>query len=410
MFASMHIPIQELQIRWQRCRRLLIELMPDASGLLLFSRINLYYMTGTLANGLFWLPREGDSVLLCRRGLERARLESAAPIMDAYTSFKDVEALLQDAGSPLGDTLAVDMDGLSWALGCSLTKYVGAGRSLMPGAKVIARCRSFKTDWERERMRQAGACHQQCLDVLLPPLLKPGMSELDVAHTLWRLFFEHGSQGLMRMNAFGEEVFLGHIAMGRNGNYPSVFNGPLGLRGVHPAAPCMGAADTRWQPGVPLSVDTCFCLDGYHTDATRIYWPGLPETIPTMVRDAHAFCLELENWLAAQMKPGAVPTDLWRHCIERAEKAGWAEGFMGLTPNKVVFSGHGIGLAIDEQPVLAQGCDTPLEKGMTLAIEPKIGLPGIGMVGSENTYEITANGGISLTGCAREMVVVGVGH
>ena len=77
---------------------------------------------------------------------------------------------------------------------------------------------------------------------------------------------------------------------------------------------------------------------------------------------------------------------------------------MGLGGNKVHFLGHGIGLVIDEQPVLAHRFDEPLQEGMTLAVEPKIGLPGIGMVGVENTFEVTPGGGKSLTGNRFDML------
>ena len=71
---------------------------------------------------------------------------------------------------------------------------------------------------------------------------------------------------------------------------------------------------------------------------------------------------------------------------------------MGLPENKVGFVGHGIGLAVDEYPVLAKGFDQPLEEGMVMAVEPKVGLQGLGMVGIENTFEVTKGGGKSLTG------------
>jgi Xaa-Pro aminopeptidase len=35
---------------------------------------------------------------------------------------------------------------------------------------------------------------------------------------------------------------------------------------------------------------------------------------------------------------------------------------------------------------------------MVIALEPKIGIPGLGMVGVENTFEVTPGGGRSLTG------------
>jgi Xaa-Pro aminopeptidase len=58
----------------------------------------------------------------------------------------------------------------------------------------------------------------------------------------------------------------------------------------------------------------------------------------------------------------------------------------------VKFLGHGIGLEIDELPVLARGFKQPLEAGMTIAIEPKFTFPGIGVVGIENSYLITDDG------------------
>ena len=77
---------------------------------------------------------------------------------------------------------------------------------------------------------------------------------------------------------------------------------------------------------------------------------------------------------------------------------GFGDHFMGYGGQGVRFLGHGIGLQIDELPVLAKGFDVPLEANMTIALEPKKGLPGIGMVGIEDTFVVTSDGGRSLTG------------
>ena len=67
--------------------------------------------------------------------------------------------------------------------------------------------------------------------------------------------------------------------------------------------------------------------------------------------------------------------------------------------NACKFIGHSIGLTMDETPVLARGFNSPLTAGMTLAVEPKIALEGIGLIGCENTYEIVSDGPArSLTG------------
>ena len=74
------------------------------------------------------------------------------------------------------------------------------------------------------------------------------------------------------------------------------------------------------------------------------------------------------------------------------------ENFMGMGGRQVKFLGHGIGLTIDEMPVIAQGFDEPLQENMVFAIEPKKGIKGVGMVGIENTFVVTATGGKCITG------------
>ena len=71
---------------------------------------------------------------------------------------------------------------------------------------------------------------------------------------------------------------------------------------------------------------------------------------------------------------------------------------MGFGSRRANFLGHGVGLQIDESPVIAEGFDEPLVAGMTLALEPKKGVAGVGMVGTENTFVVTPTGGRSITG------------
>ncbi|MDO9631157.1 MAG: M24 family metallopeptidase, partial [Humidesulfovibrio sp.] len=251
-----------------------------------------------------------------------------------------------------------------------------------------------------------GERHHMGLYDILPKLIRPGMSEREIAHLAWGVFFELGHQGVLRMSAFGEEAFLGHVSAGDSGNYPSSFNGPLGLRGEHPAAPVMGYAGHLWQPGHPLGLDIGFQLEGYHTDKTQTYWAGKAGSIPVEVASAHSFCVDVQAWLAENLRPGALVSELYAHCAAWAVKAGFGEGFMGLGENKVPFLGHGIGLAIDGYPAIAKGFDRPVERGQVFALEPKHGIPGLGMVGVENTFEVTDSGAVCITGDRYDMVCV----
>jgi Xaa-Pro aminopeptidase len=63
-------------------------------------------------------------------------------------------------------------------------------------------------------------------------------------------------------------------------------------------------------------------------------------------------------------------------------------------------------MVINESPILARKFEEPLEENMVLAVEPKKGLAGIGMVGIENTFQVTPEGGLNLTADCDEIVIV----
>jgi Xaa-Pro aminopeptidase len=80
-----------------------------------------------------------------------------------------------------------------------------------------------------------------------------------------------------------------------------------------------------------------------------------------------------------------------------SEQARLGDVFMGPPGDQARFVGHGVGLELDELPVLAPGFKTTLREGMTIAIEPKFVFLGRGAVGIENTFVVTARGGEKLT-------------
>ncbi len=400
-----HTPSKEIQSRLARYRKFVQQYFPAVEGSLFFSRLNIYYFTGSYANGVFWLPLEGEPILFCRRGLERAKIETPFKNIVQLNSYRDIAQTFTDLSLNMPVHVAAEMNGLPWSLSNSLMKYL-PNIQFLSSDKLIGLTRAKKSAWELQLLREAGYKHNRCLTQLLPPLLYEGMNELEISHIISDVFYSEGHNGILRMETFGEEAYLGHIAIGDSANYPSFFNGPVGLRGVHPAAPFMGAEKIKWYVGSPLTIDNGFTLGGYQTDKTQVYWLGSKSSIPETLQSAHNLCVEIQAMVASQLKPGAIPSNLWEQSVAMASKSPWYHGFMGLSGNKVQFLGHGIGLAIDEYPVIAKGFDAPLEEGMVLAIEPKIGLPGIGMVGTENTFEVTSGGGKSLTGSDFEIIEI----
>jgi Xaa-Pro dipeptidase len=80
---------------------------------------------------------------------------------------------------------------------------------------------------------------------------------------------------------------------------------------------------------------------------------------------------------------------------------------MGNRGAQVSFIGHGLGIELDEYPLIARGFDDmPLEPGMVFAFEPKVVFPGKGAIGIENTFCLTEEGLKQLTLSGEELVIL----
>ena len=342
-----------------------------------------------------WLPLDEQPVLMLRKGLERARLESPITAIHVMRSPGQFPQILAEEGRSQPARVGIDQGSLSWGQGQSLSRRL-QHLHFEAADMLLAKARAVKSEWELSTMRLAGQRHDQVLGERVLSRIRPGMSEREIAGIVWEEMFALGHQGLVRMRDPDEELFLGPVSAGDSGNYSTVSSGPVGYRGAHPAVPQLGYQGQIWLKDEPLILDMVFQLEGYHTDRTQVYFSG--DALPREVVEAHAVCQDVYAWLKDNLRPGALPSKLYAHCLQMAQKLGWEEGFMGLGENKVPFVGHGIGIYVDDWPVMAAKFDDPLEENMVLALEPKIGVPGYGMVGVEHTCVVGPQGGESLTG------------
>lgn len=389
------LPQQEIASRITICQRYLKEFAPQASGLLISNRLNIYYCTGTFANGYLWLPQEGQPALFVRKALNRALVEAPHTNAQEFRSFGTLTNFFEEH-TIATEGIALEFDSIPYDIVLRLQAKLPHTR-FVAGDMVMTRARAVKSDWELNKMRQGGMVHEKAMTEYLPQAIGLGMSEREIGIALFTFLLQNGYAGPTRMGSFAQELFIGNVTVGMNGDYPNAFNGPQGSKGVHPATP-YGGSETLWTENTLLTIDAGCTYHGYNTDKTTVYFGGKEKNIPHEVRDAHQCCCDIERTIAHQLRPGSIPSQLYETSLQMAQSSRFYDGFMGLGKNKVPFLGHGIGLVVDEWPVLANRFELPLQEGMTLAIEPKITLPGYGMVGTENTYVVTKDGGVSLTG------------
>ena len=269
------------------------------------------------------------------------------------------------------------------------------------GSALIRELRSRKSPAEIASIERAATVVDEAFSAAMTEL-RPGMSELQLLCLIEQQLRASGHLGPMRMRALNQEIFTGLVGAGASGAVPTYFDGPAGGSGLSPAFP-QSASHHLIQVGEPILIDVGCNIDGYIIDQTRTVVIGsLPEKLQLAYDLAAAILFELETML----KPGATCESLHTHALARAEEVALAMHFMGYGADRAKFIGHGIGLEVDEWPVLAKGVKGELQMGMVIALEPKFCFPDLGVVGIEDSYLITEDGFRRLTRTQQKLFTV----
>ncbi len=385
------VPAGEVERRLHAFRAELRAEALDAA--MLVQSTDLYYFTGTTQSAHLVVPAEGEPVLLVRKTLERARAESPLARIEPLRSLRDLPGALAAAGVP-GGRLGLELDVLPAA------RYLDYGNRL-PGyeladcSALVRRLRAVKSAWELDRIREAGRMLAGVADCVAE-VLRPGISEIELAAELEAWLRRQGHQGVLRMRGFNGEIHYGTIAAGAAAAEPGGTDTPLVGIGPNPFVG-KGSSPRPIGRGEPVIVDLVGSSLGYLCDQTRAFSLG---PIADELQEAYEHARSIMVDVALAAKPGVSGARLYDLALELAgdRRDRFASG------TRVSFVGHGFGLEIDEPPFLARGYDVELEPGMVFALEPKFVYEGVGAVGIENSYAVTATGVEVLTTAPEELV------
>jgi Xaa-Pro aminopeptidase len=382
------VPAAELAARLAGLQAALAARGLDAA--LLQQNADLYYFAGTVQQSSLYVPAEGEATLFVRKVLERARLESALGGIVPLASPKDLPALVAGRYGRLPARLGLELDVLPVTHFRRLEKLFPEAAFDDVG-RTIVRQRAVKSAWEIERIAAAAAVADE-VGGLIPGILKEGLTEVEFAGRVEAEARRLGHEGYIRMRGFNQEMFYGQLLTGVSGCVPSYPDTPLAGTGLSPSV-AQGASFRRIGRGEPVVFDFVPVRDGYMADFTRMYSLGPLDEEPMRAFDA---ALRVQEAATAAARPGAACRAVWEAARTAAADAGLAGSFMGHGAGQVPYVGHGIGIELDELPVLT-GSGLELEAGMVFALEPKFVLPGVGAVGIENTWVVTAGGVERLT-------------
>lgn len=375
--------IDDFRIKWNRIQTALKEV--NADGCLLSAGVNLFYVTGQMYNGYFYLPVEGEPWLFIKRpndlkGNNLVYIRKPEQLPEMFEKY----------GIKLPEKLLLEADELTYSEYTRLQNIFNP-RETGNATSLMRNIRRVKTPYEISQTRISAAKHAATYREI-PNCFKPGMTDLEFQFEIEHCMRKNGSIGLFRAFGANMDIFMGSLLAGENAEAPSPFDFALGGAGVDISCP-LGANGTLLKEGTAIMVDMAGNYTAYMTDMTRVFSVG---KLTELAYKAHQVALEIQEEIALATRPGALCSELYNIAARIVEKEKLEAYFMG-TKQQAKFVGHGIGLQINELPVLTPRSKEILEENMIFALEPKFVIPGVGAVGIENSFLVTANGSEKLT-------------
>lgn len=218
---------------------------------------------------------------------------------------------------------------------------------------LLWRLRSIKSEREIACLRDIGGILGRAYDRMLAAI-HPGAVERDVHRELVLSLVEQGADGPA---------------------YAAIHSGPGNYRRIG------GPSDRRLAAGDLLWVDTGVARNGYYADYMRIVSVGQPSDTH---RRRYAIVHEAVQMMLEAARPGEPIAELMRICRRHF-------ALNGVELGAATRAGHGVGADLAEPPSIVDTNETPLEVGMTLAIEPAIAADD-GFIAVEENFVVTAGG------------------
>jgi Xaa-Pro aminopeptidase len=352
--------------RIERLRRELDGL--GAASFLVSHPVNVRYLTGVeSSNALVLVKHKQVLVFTDGRYVEAVRgAVQEADGVEVVQLDRELNAALAPRLRELADApFAFEADTVTFA---AHEMLASGGVELIPATSVLRSLRAVKEDEELDAVRRAARILNEMFE-RFAGLKIVGRTEADVAWQIVQMLHEEGA----------DDVSFD----------PIVGSGPNGARPHH------HPGDRRIERDELVVVDAGAKLDGYYSDCTRTFATG---DIPDDLRRAYSVCRDAQETALAQVKAGAGARDLDAVARREVETSGIAEVLHGL--------GHGVGLELQEMPVLRPTAESTLAPGNVITVEPGVYLPGRGGVRIEDLVIVHESGAEVLTPFTKDLLTL----
>ncbi len=229
------------------------------------------------------------------------------------------------------------------------------GIATIPTEDIVETMRQVKDEEEIELIRRAVRLNEEVFAEIYGGIAGY-QSEIDIALAIESTMRRRGAEG---------PSFATIVASGENGALPHAVPGrqPIARDGS-------------------LTIDMGLVQDGYCSDMTRNFVPG---QATGRYLELHRLVRQAQLAGMAAIRAGVRGCDADRAARKVIADAGYGEYFGHSL-------GHGVGLAVHEEPRLSFRNKKKLRTGMVVTVEPGIYIPGWGGIRLENMVVVREDG------------------
>ena len=339
----------------------------NLDAIVLFSPVNIrYFSKFSITDGAAVITRSSARMFTDSRYIEAAKAQTEELEVSLFDRDHRLTALLKEA---LAGCTAVGAEENSLSHGDWKFWEEKLDMSFTPAEHILKELRTVKETYELESIIAAQRIAEKALEETLP-LIRPGMTERQIAAELTYRMLLHGGEG----NSFD----------------------PIAITGKKTSMPHGVPGDEVIQAGDFVTMDFGCIKNGYCSDMTRTVAVGYAADEMCEVYDTVLRAQKAGIAIAKAGVTGAAVHNAGAAVIEAAGYgAFFGHGF-----------GHGVGLEIHESPNASPANEKPLPVGAVITAEPGIYLPGKFGVRIEDMLYLTANGCLDLTEAPKELLIL----
>lgn len=349
-----------------------------------FNRPDLFYYSGSGLDGMLCINNDMTRYVKRNSAYMRDLTDMEIKSMSSFRIFKDLakEFSPQKIGLELDILPFKTVSYIEKSFDCEVVDISGTVRDI----------RSRKSTEEQEIIKRAAKQTDNSFDHI-KEFVKPGITELELSSKVESYLRSEGHPGFMNIRTFQHNYTTqSYVMSGPNIAVLNTSFGPLSGVGICNAH-ANGPSKRKLKNNETVLIDTTGVVEGYTADETATFFLGTPDQA---LKDVYQVAEDIHKFAEKELVAGRTGNDVYQKMVDFVREAGFLNNFMGIGEDRVQFIGHGIGLELDELPVITPGYQKELQVGNVIALEPKFIINNSG-AGIEHDYIVGENNAQRIT-------------